>query len=80
MDMDRAIELIGTASDEPVMVAFLKGAGVRKMPGPLSLQPQQPSWMGRRDPPIFLRCSGRERGLRAQNDLSQKGDVLQSRN
>lgn len=32
MDMDRAIELIGTASDDPVMIDFLKGAGVSKMP------------------------------------------------
>lgn len=32
MDMDRAITLIGTASDDPVMIAFLKQAGVKKMP------------------------------------------------
>lgn len=32
MDMERAVELIGTASDDPIMVAFLKDAGVRKMP------------------------------------------------
>lgn len=32
MDMDRAIELIGTASDDPVMVSFLNDSGVRKMP------------------------------------------------
>lgn len=32
MDMDRAIELIGTPSDDPVMISFLKDAGVDKMP------------------------------------------------
>ncbi|VFR41303.1 hypothetical protein ANT2_3291 [plant metagenome] len=32
MDMNRAIQLIGTASDDPVMVAFLMESGVTKMP------------------------------------------------
>ncbi|MGU3400196.1 hypothetical protein ACLBWS_10710 [Brucellaceae bacterium D45D] len=32
MDMDRAIELIGTASDDPVMKDFLRDAGASKKP------------------------------------------------
>lgn len=32
MDMNRAIALMGSASDDPVMVAFLTASGVTKMP------------------------------------------------